>query len=96
MALESNLRTMEDLRAKYRHFAWSNPEAAEDDVYVAAALRRANFFELLDFAAVLGTDRLRAVWDVIQTSEPERSRAVAGQIARIFRHLLPAIEERRA
>ena len=82
-------RTAAALRAKYRHFVWSNPDGAADDVYVAAALRRASFFELLDFAAVLGLGRLEAVWTELLASEPPVSSFLAAEVGRICRHLQP-------
>ena len=51
-------RTVADLRAKYRHLVWSNPDGALDDVYVYAALTGGEFHQLLDFACVLGLERL--------------------------------------
>ena len=68
MASTSNLRTMDDLCIEYRHLVWSHPEAA-DGLDVTAALRRANFYQLLDFAVMLGSDRRRSVWDMIRTRE---------------------------
>ena len=94
MVSVNGVTTMENLRAKYRHFVWSNPDGAADDVYVAAALRRANFFELRDFAVVLGANRLQAVWDTIQTAEPGVAGRVAGEVTRIFHHLRPLNEKR--
>ena len=61
---------MPELRAKYRHLAWSNSEGASDEAYICAALVRASFFELVDFYAVFGLDRLREVWRMFQAEEP--------------------------
>ena len=83
---------MAELRARYRHFVWSNPDGAKNDVYIAAALRRANFFELLDFAAVLGLDRLEAVWMELLEGEPPVSPSLAAEVSRIFRNLQPVAE----
>ena len=65
-------------------------------MYIAAALRRANFFELLDFAVVLGLDRLEAVWARLQSGEPPVSLSIADQIDLIFRNLQPADASRHA
>ena len=78
---------MAELRARYHHFLWSNPDGAEDGVYIAAALRRANFFELIDFASALGLDRLEAVWMELLTGEPPVSPSLAAEVSRIFRNL---------
>ena len=84
------VRTTAALRAKYRHLVWSNPDGAADDGYIAAALRRANFFELLDFAVVLGLGRLEAVWTELLAGEPPVSPFLAAEVNRILRHLQPA------
>ena len=70
MAFGEQPRTVPELRAKYRHLAWSNPEGASDEAYICAALARASFFELVDFYAVLGLDRLREVWRSFREQEP--------------------------
>ena len=92
MASEAHCKSMAELRARYRHFVWSNPDGAEDGVYIAAALRRANFFELLDFATALGMDRLEAIWTELLAGEPPVSPALAADVRRVFRNLQPAAE----
>ena len=85
-------RNVSELRAKYRHLAWSNPEGASDEAYVCAALARASFFELVDFYAVLGLKRLREIWRVYQEEEPRLTPFQLREVERIFNHFQIASE----
>lgn len=76
-----------ELRARYKHLVWCNPEGAPDVVFQAAALRRGRFLELLDFAVVFGLDVMRAAWASLQRDEPEVAARCAAAVTRIFTHL---------
>ena len=86
MAFDEQPRTVSELRAKYRHLAWSNPEGASDEAYICAALTRASFFELVDFYAVFGLDRLREVWRVFQAEEPTITPFQIREVERILQN----------
>jgi hypothetical protein len=81
-----------ELRAKYGFLVWSNPQGASDETFVVAALRRGNFVELLDFAGVLGLDRLRSAWTTLQEAEPEAARQAGMAVERILRNLQTAAD----
>ena len=80
-------KTMAELRQRYRHLVWSNPDGAHDDIYLYAVLASANFYQILDFAVVLGLEPLQAAWQRLLTAEPEMARAARPHVARIFRNL---------
>lgn len=82
-------RTMADLRAKYRHLVWSNPDGASDAVYVYAALSGGDFHQILDFACVVGLEHLRSAWQALQADEPEAPDLLraAPHVERIFRNI---------
>ena len=85
MAFDEHPRTVPELRAKYRHLCWSNPEGASDEASICAALARASFFELVDFYAVFGLDQLRETWRIYQEQEPEAVRSARPEVERIFK-----------
>ena len=53
-------RSLPELRRKYLHLVWSNPDAAKDDIYLYAVLLSAKSYQILDFAAVLGLVPIQA------------------------------------
>ena len=62
---------------RLRGLAWSNA-AADDGVYIRAALLRPTFTRLLDAALMLGISRLKAEWTELQLdATPEVRRAAA-------------------
>lgn len=63
---------------------WSNP-AADDAVYIRAALLRPRFGRLLDIALEFGMERLQAEWKML-TGLPEAI-AAANPVERILRHI---------
>lgn len=54
-----------ELRSRYRHLVWSNPEA-EDAVYVRQALLTGKLGVMSDFAAVFGLETLQEAWDALE------------------------------
>jgi hypothetical protein len=84
--------TIAELRVKYRDLVWSNPAGASDDAYLLAALRRGNFVELLDFAAIMGLERVRAAWTTLQAAEPAAARLAGMAVERILRNLQTAAD----
>ena len=54
-----------ELRARYRHLVWSNPEA-EDAIYIRQALLTGKLGVLADFAAVFGLETLQEAWDTLE------------------------------
>lgn len=54
-----------ELRSRYRHLVWSNPEA-EDAVYVRQALLTGKLGVMADFAAVFGLEVLKKEWGALE------------------------------
>ena len=88
--------TMVELRARYRHLVWSNPDRASDEVYVRAILARASFYEVLDLAGVVGLERLRASWRVLQADDPQEVRFAARHLDRIFDNIQTGWDRQRS
>lgn len=82
-------RTMAELRARYRHTVWSNPDGASDDVYLFKALVGGSFHPILDFACVVGLERLQAAWRTLEADEPDAPdiRRAAPHVRRILQHI---------
>lgn len=64
-----NLTDSSDLPAANRRKFWDNQpgliwsnRSAPDDAFIAAALRKGRFLQLLDIAAEFGLERLQEVW----------------------------------
>ena len=55
-------RTAAELRAKYRYFAWSNPDGAHDDAYIWASLKTGDLDNIREFMEVFGLKRLQEIW----------------------------------
>lgn len=69
---------------KHPGLVWSNP-AADDSVYIRAALLRPRFSRLLEIALEFGPERLHAEWMTV-SSLPEAASA-ANPVGRILRHI---------
>ena len=54
-----------ELRSRYRHLVWSNPEA-EDAIYIRQALLTGKLGVLADFAAVFGLEALQDAWNALE------------------------------
>lgn len=63
---------------------WSNP-AADDAVYIRAALLRPRFSRLLDIALEFGLDRMRSEWRTL--ADLPDAVAAAKPVERILRHI---------
>ena len=83
--------TTAELRARYRHLVWSNPDAAPDGAFRAAALRGGRFLDLLDFTAVFGLEAMRDAWSALRREEPAAAARCAPAVTRILTHLDIAI-----
>lgn len=69
---------------KHPGLVWSNP-AADDSVFIRAALLRPRFSRLLDISLEFGLERLQAEWKTL-TGLPEAVVA-AKPVERILRHI---------
>lgn len=93
--------TVDELKTRYRHLAWSNAHASTDQL-LRAALLEPRFHTLLDFVAVLGLEALDAAWaDLLRSGHDPRVERVRAQTERCLHHLheghsLAASSHRRA
>ena len=71
---------------KHRGLAWSNP-AADDSVYIQAALLRPRFGRLLDIAVEFGVQRLQDEWVQLQSGEDRETARARESVERILAHI---------
>jgi hypothetical protein len=71
---------------RHRGLVWSNA-AADDSVYIRAALLRPTFTRLLDAALEVGVPRLRAEWTELQLDPTPEVRRAATIVARILANI---------
>jgi hypothetical protein len=71
---------------KHSGLVWSNP-AADDAVYIRAALLRPRFSRLLDIALEFGVERVRAEWAALHDAGLPEAATAAKPVERILRHI---------
>jgi hypothetical protein len=75
-----------DGHRRHRGLVWSNA-AADDTVYIRAALLRPTFTRLLDVAREFGVPRLKAEWAELQLEPTRESRRSAPIVARVIANI---------
>ena len=73
-------------RERYRHLVWSNPDGADDAVFIRAALLDPHVLVLADFVAEFGLDRVEREWSAVRdTPQGQRCSAVTARMLCNFR-----------
>jgi hypothetical protein len=65
---------------------WSNP-AAQDEIFIRAALCKPRFEEILAIAAEFGLNRVKEEWAVLKREATPEARRAAPIVERILRNI---------
>jgi hypothetical protein len=73
-------------QARHPGLVWSNSQAGET-VLIRAALMHPRFHTILDACMEFGLERVRAEWEVLTREAATETRAIAGDVTRILKHI---------
>ena len=76
---------------KHPGLVWSNP-AADDAVYIRAALVRPRFGRILDIALEFGLDRVCAEWSELKRDDTREVARAREPVERILAHIRKGFE----